>query len=235
VLLLVWLGDLISRHGIGPGIPLIIATPVLAALPRSASVTFEAWHIGAMTDKAMAGLLAAIVATVLSTVFVSRARYRLPIGPVGDESARPLFLTLIPAGIVAPLCVMTAGYALDRMALTLIRLLDPHFSGSRLVVFVPGILVFLMATNVFGPLMRDPAALAHAVRRGGGEFTPAQIRRLTMVLGAIGGALLALFVELPDIVAQELLRQRSLISGSQLIIVALVMLACLERVEAEER
>jgi preprotein translocase subunit SecY len=219
VLLLIWLGDLVTRYGIGPGMPLIIATPLLAHLPGIVWLTIAQHRHGAMTDQAMAALLAAIFVTVLASTIVARARYRLPDDPRG----RPLSLTLIPAGIAAAICVMTLGVGLDHLVLALIRRHDPDFTGSPLIKLYVEPIVFLLAAHTFGPLLQRPA----------GGVDAGQIRQLTIVLGAFGGALLAPFVALPDFVMQELLKLHSPITGGEVILLALVMLACLEHVETE--
>lgn len=246
VLFLIWLGDKITRHGIGHGIPLIIATPLMAALPGNAWKSFEMMRFGAASGADIVALLTVITATALATAFVARARYRLPVFPFGDGGARHLTLELVPAGFIAALCASMAAHVLNRHAPQLIQHFDPAFatfaSRSGIVTLVLSPLVLLAAMMVFDPMVRDPADLAEALRRSGGTIAglapgqpaAARIQRLTLVLSALGGVLLALLLGLPDIVAIAL-HLRTPVTGGQLMLITLVMLACLERVDQKER
>lgn len=228
-LFLVWLGDLVTRHGIGFGMPLIVATPLLAALPDHVWQSFEVLQTGAVAAPIMVVLLAAIAATVFATVFFAGARYNLPVTDAGNAGTRPLYLTLTPAGIAAAICGAIAPASMDRAVLSLIGLVDPYLADTRLVgtliAVVVSPLLLLSAMTCFGPPVRGRSAQGSA---------DAEIRHLTLVLSAAGGALLAPFVAVPDIVAL-IIQTRSPISGSQLMLLTFVALACLRRVTEQER
>jgi preprotein translocase subunit SecY len=71
--LLMWMGELITKRGIGNGISLLIFASILTGLPLGIS----AWYNGGVTERLFLPLMA--VAIVLAIVFIQEGQRRIPI------------------------------------------------------------------------------------------------------------------------------------------------------------
>jgi preprotein translocase subunit SecY len=71
--LLMWLGELITKRGVGNGISLLIFASILTALPTG----IQAWRTGGPMEKLFFPLLA--VAIVVAVVFIQEGQRRIPI------------------------------------------------------------------------------------------------------------------------------------------------------------
>ena len=71
--LLMWLGELITKRGIGNGISLLIFASILTGLPLGIS----AWYNGGVTERLFLPLMA--VAIVIAIVFIQEGQRRIPI------------------------------------------------------------------------------------------------------------------------------------------------------------
>ncbi len=71
--LLMWLGELITKRGIGNGISLLIFASILTGLPLGIS----AWYNGGVTERLFLPLMA--VAIVVAIVFIQEGQRRIPI------------------------------------------------------------------------------------------------------------------------------------------------------------
>ncbi len=74
VMLTMWLGELISQHGLGNGISLIITVSILSQAPRAIQTLFEDGNVLTMVILAILAIL--IVAAI---VFVNEGQRRIPI------------------------------------------------------------------------------------------------------------------------------------------------------------
>ena len=71
--LLMWMGELITKRGIGNGISLLIFASILTGLPLGIS----AWYNGGITERLFLPLMA--VAIVVAIVFIQEGQRRIPI------------------------------------------------------------------------------------------------------------------------------------------------------------
>jgi preprotein translocase subunit SecY len=71
--LLMWMGELITKRGIGNGISLLIFASILTGLPLGIS----AWYNGGVTERLFLPLMA--IAIVLAIVFIQEGQRRIPI------------------------------------------------------------------------------------------------------------------------------------------------------------
>jgi preprotein translocase subunit SecY len=71
--LLMWLGELITKRGVGNGISLLIFASILTGLPLGIS----AWYNGGVTERLFLPLMA--VAIVVAIVFIQEGQRRIPI------------------------------------------------------------------------------------------------------------------------------------------------------------
>src|ERR671919_2080231 len=71
--LLMWIGELITKRGVGNGISLLIFASILTALPTG----IQAWRTGGPMEKLFFPLIA--VAIVVAVVFIQEGQRRIPI------------------------------------------------------------------------------------------------------------------------------------------------------------
>jgi preprotein translocase subunit SecY len=97
--LLVWLAALISRHGVGSGVWILLLAPYLAGVPGLALSVNEAVHSGNMSE---AGLVAdlAYVLIALATVAALALTLARSQMPLDRTLIWPLYIATIPAGLL---------------------------------------------------------------------------------------------------------------------------------------
>ena len=97
---LMWLADVITVHGIGHGVVLIITSGILAALPVTIANFVAFARIGAIDTPEVAVAVLAVIAVTALVAVVEGARRHLAVAP-GRERA----LRLNGAGVAAPVYV----------------------------------------------------------------------------------------------------------------------------------
>src|SRR5262245_31786083 len=101
--LLVWLAALISRHGLGSGVWILLLAPYLADLPRLALSVYEAVHSGLVSEAGLATVLAYVLVALatIAALALTLARSGMPL----DRTLIwPLYIAITPAGalVLAP-------------------------------------------------------------------------------------------------------------------------------------
>jgi preprotein translocase subunit SecY len=101
--LLVWLAALISRHGLGSGVWILLLAPYLAGLPSFAVGVMEAVRSGVMSQADIVAVLACVLIGVAILAALSRALAGSGM-PLDRTLVWPLFIAGIPAGllVIAP-------------------------------------------------------------------------------------------------------------------------------------
>ncbi|MEA1916240.1 MAG: preprotein translocase subunit SecY [Campylobacterota bacterium] len=78
-MLLMWIGEQITQHGIGNGISLIIFAGIVSAIPSAIGQTVTMVNTGAMSFLTVIGILALILATVGIIIYVELGERRIPV------------------------------------------------------------------------------------------------------------------------------------------------------------
>src|ERR671925_1604476 len=125
--LLMWMGELITKRGIGNGISLLIFASILTGLPLGIS----AWYNGGVTERLFLPLMA--LAIVLAIVFIQEGQRRIPI-----QYAKRMVGRRMTAGgsTYLPLRVNMAGVI-------------PIIFAAALMAFPPTIAQYFPATQDF--------------------------------------------------------------------------------------
>jgi preprotein translocase subunit SecY len=97
---LLWLGDQISRRGIGDGVWVLLAADIIAGLPLAAFGLLDLGIKGRLPEWALLGCLAAVVALMALVVLAERAVRRVIPTGTGEE---PIGLRLNHSGVLAPM------------------------------------------------------------------------------------------------------------------------------------
>ena len=182
-MVLVWLGEQISRHGLGNGVLLIILAGLAAKVPFALAGIFEFARTGAISGAMLMVLGVAAVAATALIVFMESATRRIVVEhPTrrtgsrmfgGDDPHLPLKLN--PAGVIPPLfasLLMPVPFALASIEIDsrwlewlspTLRLFGP---GQPLYLFLFALLIALACFR-FRPPAGDPGALARSLKSSG--------------------------------------------------------------------
>ena len=93
--LLVWLAALISRHGVGSGVWILVLAPYLARLPGLALSVYEAVHSGTVTGAGLVTVLAYVLIALATVAALARTLARSGM-PLDRTLIWPLYITTIP-------------------------------------------------------------------------------------------------------------------------------------------
>src|SRR5262245_44584930 len=75
--LIVWLAALISRHGVGSGVWILLLAPYLAGLPGLALSVYQAVHSGLMSEASLATVLAYVLVALATIAALARTLGRV--------------------------------------------------------------------------------------------------------------------------------------------------------------
>lgn len=110
-LFLMWLGEQITRRGVGNGISLIIFSGIVANLPSAIISTLEQGRAGALSPFIILGVLVMIVSVITFIVFIERSQRRVlvqyPKRQVGNKvyggQSSHLPIKLNSSGVIPPI------------------------------------------------------------------------------------------------------------------------------------
>ncbi len=232
-MLLMWLGEQITRHGICDGIWLIVAADTIAELPRWLDVIVDPQLAGSINTTALAVLAAALVLLIAAVVTISTARRTIPLEEKssGEPSALHVKLdnvTILPAAMSSVLIsVPTTFWGIDSLS-------SPFSRGtwSWLAAYA---LLIVITTFLATALRASPRAMARRLSREGlavhgvpqsdiSGYLDHLMTRLTIVAA---GYMLAVFA-LPELLS-TLLKVPVYVGGTSFLIVTLAMLDILAR------
>ncbi len=229
---LIWLGEEISRRGVGDGVWLIFAAGTIGELPRQALAIHRLYLSGAVPAWAPIASLAAIAALVALVVFAEKA---VRVVRVAGQWHEPIRLRLNPSGILAPmlasvvlpvplLAAWLTGFGGSDMK-WLASLLAP---GQLLSALIYTLLIVFFAF-FYAAAAFDPRAMA-ANRTAS---SPAQLDTELARVTALGAPYLVVLCLVPD-----LMNRASLpfpISGPSILITVLVAMDVLARWQQARR
>jgi preprotein translocase subunit SecY len=215
---LVWLSDLITRHGVGNGLALILFVPVVMQVPASIWGMLQLRQQGVFSDSALAGLAVFAAIFIGFIVFMELARRNVPIEyaerRLGDrlieKRSSILSFKLNSAGIIP---VFVAQW-LSGLALLIVFSL-----GLKDVVPLafgwhgePGYILYIALSAIifallYVSLLMGPDDVAEKLKRFGGvvsgvapgEATATYVDFVLSRTTILGGAYLALVFVIPEI------------------------------------
>jgi len=95
--LLVWLAALISRHGVGSGVWILLVAPYLAGLPGLVLSVYMAVHSGVMSQADLVIVLAYVLVALTTVTALARTLTRSGM-PLDRTLIWPLYIAILPAG-----------------------------------------------------------------------------------------------------------------------------------------
>jgi preprotein translocase subunit SecY len=210
--LLMWLGELITKRGVGNGISLLIFASILTGLPLGIS----AWYNGGIMERLFLPLMA--IAIVVAVVFIQEGQRRIPIQyakrmvgrrmTAGGSTYMPLRVNM--AGVIPVIfaaAVMAFPPTIGQYFPQTQGFVNRHFTPSDLTyIFFQGFLIIIF-TYFYTAVQFNPVDQADNLRKYGGYIpgirpgppTAVYLDRVLTRLTLPGALYLALVASLPSI------------------------------------
>jgi preprotein translocase subunit SecY len=210
--LLMWLGELITKRGIGNGISLLIFASILASLPGG----IRAWYEGDAFERLMFPIIA--IAIIVAVVFVQEGQRRIPIQyakrmvgrrmTTGGSTYMPLRVNM--AGVIPIIfaaAIMAFPPTIGQFFPSTQGFVNEHFQPSDLVyVLLQGFLIVIF-TYFYTAVQFNPIDQADNLRKHGGYVpgirpgppTAQYLDRVLTRLTLPGSLYLALVATLPTL------------------------------------
>jgi preprotein translocase subunit SecY len=210
--LLMWMGELITKRGVGNGISLLIFASILTGLPLGIS----AWYNGGVMERLFLPLMA--IAIVVAVVFIQEGQRRIPIQyakrmvgrrmTAGGSTYMPLRVNM--AGVIPVIfaaAVMAFPPTIGQYFPQTQGFVNRHFTPSDLTyIFFQGFLIIIF-TYFYTAVQFNPVDQADNLRKYGGYIpgirpgppTAVYLDRVLTRLTLPGALYLALVASLPSI------------------------------------
>jgi preprotein translocase subunit SecY len=210
--LLMWMGELITKRGIGNGISLLIFASILAQLPGG----IRAWWAGGPTERLFLPIIA--LAIIVAVVFVQEGQRRIPIQYAkrvvgrrmtsGGSTYMPLRVNM--AGVI-PIIFAAAIMAFPPTVAQFFpatqTFINDHFTPSSLLYIVLQAFLIVIFTYFYTAVQFNPVDQADNLRKHGGYIpgirpgppTAQYLDRVLTRLTLPGSLWLALVATLPTI------------------------------------
>jgi preprotein translocase subunit SecY len=252
VMLTMWLGELISQHGLGNGISLIITASILSQAPRAIRTLLEDGNVLAMV---ILGLIAILI--IGAIVFVNEGQRRIPI----TYAKRQVGRRMTQGGTTyLPLKVNMAGVIpiIFASSLLIFPVILAQFAGGsqdsilgRLAAFfTPGnapylilyAVLILMFTYFYTAVQFNPIEHADNLKKSGGyvpgirpgQPTAVYLNNVLTRITLFGAVFLALVAVVPYMITPLLgLPSSIFLGGTSMLIVVGVSLDTVRQLESQ--
>ncbi|MDQ3866904.1 MAG: preprotein translocase subunit SecY [Actinomycetota bacterium] len=210
--LLMWLGELITKRGIGNGISLLIFASILSGLPGG----IRAWYEGDSFERLMFPLIG--IAIIVAVVFVQEGQRRIPIQyakrmvgrrmTTGGSTYMPLRVNM--AGVIPIIfaaAIMAFPPTIAQFFPTTQTFINSHFQPSDIVYVLLQAFLIVIFTYFYTAVQFNPVDQADNLRKHGGYVpgirpgppTAQYLDRVLTRLTLPGSLYLALVATLPTL------------------------------------
>jgi len=247
--LLMWMGELITKRGIGNGISLLIFASILSRLPTAVNAIVN----GSATEKLFFPIIA--VAIVVAVVFVQEGQRRIPIQyakrvvgrrlTAGGSTYMPLRVNM--AGVI-PIIFAAAVLAfpptLAQYLPSTQNFINNHFLPSSWYYILTEAVLILVFTFFYTAVQFNPVDQADNLRKQGGYIpgirpgppTAAYLDRVLTRLTLPGALFLAAVAVLPTLFIKYFnisQAARSYLGGTSVLIAVGVALDTMRQIESQ--
>jgi preprotein translocase subunit SecY len=250
-ILIMWLGEQITEHGIGNGISLIIFIGIVARFPADIINSIRALRVGTLSPVVAALMLLLMIGVIASVVAMTQAQRKIPVQYAKRVVGRKMYGG---QSSFIPLRVNTAGVIPIIFAQSLIMLpgtLALYFGGNAAIQAIAGLfahgtwvyvvvysLTIIFFTYFYTAIVLNPTDMADNMKKFGGfvpgirpgRKTAEYVDRILSRITLPGAIFLALIAVLPDI----LIRKFNIpfyFGGTSVLIVVGVALDTLQQIE----
>jgi len=252
-IMVMWLGEKITEHGIGNGISLIIFLNIVGGMPNALLAIYDSFRAGSLNLLALIAVGAIMVAVVAAVVLMTQGLRKIPVQYAKRIVGRRMYGG---ANTHIPLRINTAGvipiiFALSVMSLpaAVAGFVPPShplaslatWFGPRSVLYnvVYG-LIIIFFTYFYTAVVLNPNDLAENMRKYGGfvpgirpgKKTAEYIDRVLSRITLPGAIFLALIATVPDQLIQALGFPFLDFGGTSVLIVVGVALDTLQQIES---
>jgi len=248
-----WLGEMISDHGIGNGISLLIFAGIVARIPESITRTFKLLRTGELNLITLLLALIIMVIVIAGCILLQEGQRRLPVQYAKRVVGTKVYggqTTFIPlrvnsAGVIPIIFASSvllfpstiARFFSGGFAQAISKLLSPS-SPLYMVLYV---LLIIFFTYFYTAVVFNPADVANNLKKYGGFIPGIRPGRPTAdyiekVLSRVtlGGAVfLAAIAILPSLLTQMLGITTFYFGGTAVLIVVGVALETVQQIEAQ--
>jgi preprotein translocase subunit SecY len=247
--LLMWMGELITKRGIGNGISLLIFASILTSAPQG----INAWINGGPLEKLFFPLVA--LGVVVSVVFVQEGQRRIPIQyakrmvgrrqTAGGSTYMPLRVNMagvIPVIFAAALLALPQTIGSFKPSAQVF--INRHFSPNGWVYLITEAVLIIVFTYFYTAVQFNPVDQADNLRKYGGYIpgirpgppTAQYLDRVLTRLTLPGSIFLALVAVLPSIFIKEFGFSQATgraLGGTSVLIVVGVALDTMRQMESQ--
>jgi preprotein translocase subunit SecY len=210
--LLMWMGELITKRGVGNGISLLIFASILTSAPTGIS----AWYYGGVMEKLFFPIIA--VAIIVAVVFIQEGQRKIPIQyakrmigrrmTAGGSTYMPLRVNM--AGVIPIIfaaAVMAFPPTIGQYFPQTQGFINSHFSPSSLTYLVLEGFLIIVFTYFYTAVQFNPVDQADQLRKHGGYIpgirpgppTAQYLDRVLTRLTLPGSLYLAVIAVLPSV------------------------------------
>jgi preprotein translocase subunit SecY len=252
-ILVMWLGEKITEHGIGNGISLIIFVNIIGRMPNAMFAAYDSFRAGSVNVLNMLGVAVVAIGVVAAVVLMTQAQRKIPVQYAKRIVGRRMYGG---ANTHIPLRVNTAGvipiiFALSVMSLPAavagfvppghpLAAIGQWFNHRSIVYNVIYGLIIVFFTYFYTAVVLNPNDLAENIRKYGGFVPgirpgPKTAEYIDQVLSRItlpGAIFLAIIAIAPDLIITSLGLPFMDFGGTSVLIVVGVALDTLQQVES---
>lgn len=254
---LMWLGELISEHGIGNGVSVLIFAGIVASLPNTIQQVLFTFSVSQIP--LFAGFILFAVLIVAGVIIITEAERQIPVSYAKRVRGMKMyggFSTHLPlrvnqAGVI-PIIFAISILLFPQMIVNVFSRIGGGFvqtvstffmnlfNNSWIYGFLYFVLVFAF-TYFYTAVTFDPQALSNNLQKGGafvpgirpGKSTADYISKILYRITLVGAVFLGLIAVLPLSMQAITGMQALALGGTALLIVVSVVLDTIKKVESQ--
>ncbi|NPB04759.1 MAG: preprotein translocase subunit SecY [Aquificae bacterium] len=214
-----WLGERISKHGIGNGASIIIFAGIVVGFPAMVAQIWETFKTGELSVLDLLLVLLAVAAIVVGIVIIQEAERRIPVQypqrnlGFGAPTASYLPIKLNPVSVMpiifAQAILVMPATVVQMLNLESLAFLQDWFRYDSLFYNVLYVLLIIAFTYIYASVVVNPHDIAENLRKAGafipgirpGKETEEYLARVINRLLFVGAIFLAVIAVIPVLIS----------------------------------